>query len=78
MKTSARRHGFSSRVTRFSIATYAIDSAISGSTMRDGSETMPYIDRPSVIECAIVKAVTCSSIVLRRGLSRKMPSTNRM
>ena len=35
MKTSARRHGFSSRVTRFSIATYAIDSAISGSTTRE-------------------------------------------
>ena len=32
---------FSSRVNRFSIATYAIDSAISGSTTRGGSETMP-------------------------------------
>ena len=41
MNTSASRHGFNSRVTRFSIATYAIDSAISGSTMREGRETMP-------------------------------------
>ena len=39
---------------------------------------MPYIVRPSVIECAIVNVLTCSRIERHRALSRKMPSTNRM
>ena len=52
--------------------------SISGSTIRDGSETMPYIDSPSVIEWAIVKAVTCSSSGLILALSKNRPSTNRM
>ena len=76
--TSASRHGFSSLVTIFSIATYAIESAIIGSTTRAGSDTMPYIVRPRVIECAMVNVLTCRSTDRHRALSRKMPTTNRM
>ena len=40
-KTSATRHGVSFGVTTFSTATYTIESAIIGSTIRGESETTP-------------------------------------
>ena len=65
-------------MTRFSIATYAIDSAIIGSTTRAGSETTPYIVKPSVIECASVNALTCARMDRHRELNKKIPITKRM
>ena len=54
----------------FSIATYAIDRAINGSTIRGDTETRPYMLRPSVIECATVNALTCQRTERARPLSR--------
>ena len=59
-KTSATRHDFSSERKIFSMATYAIESAIRGSTILGDTVTRPYMLRPSVIECATVNALTCN------------------
>ena len=77
-KTRATRHDFSSERKIFSMATYAIESAIKGSTILGETVTRPYMLSPSVIECATVKALTCASTERGRRLSKKMPSTNSM
>jgi len=54
----------------FSTATYAIDSAIKGSTNLGDMVTRPYMLNPSVSECATVNAVTCEKTERARPLSR--------
>jgi hypothetical protein len=58
-------------VKKFSIATYTIDAAMAGSTMAPGITTTLSVARESVIEWAIVNAVT----ILITGTSRRAHST---
>jgi hypothetical protein len=51
------RHFGETPRTRFSISTYAIEAAISGSTILPGCRTLSRVASPSVIKCAMVKQV---------------------
>ena len=62
----------------FSIPINTIDNAINGSTIPDGGAINPFIAIASVILCATVKQVTCARTVLSCGLSKNIPSTNKM
>ena len=55
-----------------------IDKAIIGSIMCGGEEITLYMARPSVIECATVKAVACHKMVFNFGLNKKRLSIKRM
>lgn len=65
-------------VTMFSIATAAIEIAISGSMTRGGATTSPVAASASVTECASVNVVTKINNDRNPGLARYSPRMNNM
>ena len=71
-----RQRLLASFTKKFSMPTYAIESAMAGSTNRGLGVKIPSVAIASVIECATVNAVTTARSSLSRARRSTRPSRN--